>query len=216
MSSVVILSRDPQRALQWRQALASAAHEVVAITNSARSARTLLAQHQPRAVISDLRLIDGTALAMVHWLAGEPDGQRPAIVVVAHDTSDALLREAMFAGADNFHLDRPDGDSLAACLQQTLRGESTLSPALARVLLDHFDRLAPRGIDSRAVDATQSPLQLEPDERALLVDVAAGMEMSEVVEQRNLQPHHLGVLARAIYRKLQWDRRAGSLSLLAA
>lgn len=214
VSSVVLVTRDPQQALLWRDHLSvNRQYEVVAITNAARSARALLQQHRPRVVVCELRLLDGTALAMIQWLAGEPDAVRPTIVVVTPDPQDPLLREATRSGADNFYISGREGDTLAACVRRTLLGESTLTPALAQALLDHFERLAPRARDWNPIDAVQSPLQLEPDERDLLVRVAAGIGIDELAEQRSLHPHGLGVLARAIFRKLQWDQRAGSLSL---
>ncbi len=214
VSSVVLVTRDPQQALLWRDHLSvNRQHEVVAITNAARSARALLQQHRPRVVVCELRLLDGTALAMIQWLAGEPDSTRPAIVVVTPDPQDPLLREATRSGADNFFISGREGDTLAACVRRTLLGEATLTPALAQALLDHFERLTPRSRDWNPIDAVQSPLQLEPDERDLLVRVAAGIGIDELAEQRSLHPHGLGVLARAIFRKLQWDQRAGSLSL---
>lgn len=214
MSSVVIVTRDPQQALQWRDHLSvNRQYEVVAVTNAARSARALLQQHRPRVVVCELRLLDGTALAMIQWLAGEPDATRPTIVVVTPDPHDPLLREATRSGADNFYISGREGDTLAACVRRTLLGESTLTPALAQALLDHFERLAPRSRDFNPIDAAQSPLQLEPAERDLLIRVAAGVGIDELAEQRSLNPHGLGVLARAVFRKLQWDQRAGSLSL---
>lgn len=213
VTRVVIVSRDPQRSLQWRRELAVASHDVVAITNAARSARALLQRHEPRVVLCELRLLDGTATAMIQWLACEPDAQRPAIVVVAHDVHDPLLREAMRSGADNYFLDGGDGESLVAAVRQALQGESALAPALARALLDHFDRTAPLAHERPSVDAVQSPLQLEPDERELLLRVATDIELPDLAEQRGVRPQALGALARSVWRKLQWDRRAGSLTL---
>ena len=100
MSRIVLVVRDPALALQWRSELAGAGtHEVVAVTNGARSAQALLQQHRPHVVVCDLRLIDGTALAMIQWLALQP--QRPLVVAVARDASEPLLLEALRAGADN-------------------------------------------------------------------------------------------------------------------
>jgi len=214
VSSVILVTRDPQQAIQWRgQLMAGHQHDVVAITNSARSARALLKQHRPRVVVCDLRLLDGTALAMIQWLASEPDAQRPAIIVVAPDDTDPLLREAMRAGADNYHVPGPHADTLLGCVRKTLLGESTLTPSIAHALLDHFDRNAHRKGDWSPIDEVQSPLYLTPPERELLVRVAAGRELQQLAEQHALQPHALGAAVRGICRKMQWDQRAGSLSL---
>jgi DNA-binding NarL/FixJ family response regulator len=214
VSSVVLVTRDPQQAIQWRDQLTAAQqHQVVAITNAARSARALLAQHRPRVVVCDLRLLDGTALAMIQSLASEADAQRPVIIVVATDGADPLLREAMRSGADNYHVPGPQCDTLSVCVRKTLLGESALTRSIALALLDHFDRATQRRGDWTPIDEVQSPLQLAPQERELLLRVASGRDLQQLAEQHALNPHVLGVAVRAIYRKIQWDQRAGSLSL---
>jgi len=60
MSRIVLVVREPALALAWRDVLAAGGHEVVAVTNAARSAR-------------------GTWLSSVDCLApdGQPKLQRP-------------------------------------------------------------------------------------------------------------------------------------------
>jgi DNA-binding NarL/FixJ family response regulator len=198
--------------MAWRSELtAGQQHEVLGITNAARSARAMLLQHRPKLVIADLRLLDGTSMAMIQWLASEPDATRPTIVVVSADANDPLIAQAMIAGADNLYL--VGQGTLLDCVTRTLRGESTLTPALAQGLLDHFDRSLRSMSTWAALDATESPLQLEPQERALLLRVATGNSLAQLSEQRNVHPHVLGMQARHILRKVHWDQRAGALTL---
>ena len=215
MSTAVLVTRDPHQALAWRSELTPGQHhEVVGITNAARSARTMLLQHRPKVVIAELRLLDGTAMAMIQWLASEPDAVRPTIVIVSSDANDPLIAQALMAGADNLYL--VGNGSLLDCVNRTLRGESSLTPPLAQTLLDHFDRSLRSMSTWAALDATESPLQLEPHERALLLRVASGNSLAQLADQRNLHPHVLGMQARHILRKVQWDQRAGALTLQVA
>jgi DNA-binding NarL/FixJ family response regulator len=211
MSCIVLVAREPPLALAWRGVLAAGGHEVVAVTNAARSARALLSQHQPDLVLCELRLIDGTALAMIHWLAALP--QRPLIVAVAQDETDALLVEALRAGADNlFALGAATG-SLLGTVNQTLSGETAVSTTLAHALLDHFERArTPRSLGPSVGDQ-QSPLQLEPGQRELLMRLAAGYRLDQVAQASGMAPRALGQRLRAIVRKMQWDVRAGALTL---
>jgi len=210
MSRIVLVVREPALALAWRSVLAAGAHEVVAVTNAARSARGLLSQHQPHLVLCDLRLIDGTALAMIEWLAALP--QRPLIVAVGSDDGDALLLPAMRAGADNVCVAQADAQSLLDVVNQTLRGETSLSTPMAHALLDHFERARPRQ-HAMSVGDEQSPLQLEPAQRDLLMRLAAGYRVDQVAAACRLSAAELRRRLRAIVRKLQWDVRAGSLTL---
>jgi len=211
MSRIVLVVREPAQALAWRSVLAGGAHEVVAVTNAARSARDLLAQHRPHLVVCELRLIDGTALAMIQWLAALP--QRPLIVAVARDEGDALLVEALRAGADNLCVLTAHAESLLATVNQTLRGETALSTPMAHALLDHFERMRTPRAHALSVGDEQSPLQLEPAQRDLLMRLAAGYRIEQVAALCRVSAGELGQRLRTIVRKLQWDVRAGSLTL---
>jgi len=211
MSRIVLVVREPAQALAWRSVLAAGTHEVVAVTNAARSARGLLSQHQPHLVLCELRLIDGTALAMVQWLATLP--QRPLIVAVAQDENDALLMEALRAGADNPCIASAGAESLLDTVNQTLRGETALSTPMAHALLDHFERMRVPRAHALSVGDEQSPLQLEPSQRELLLRLAAGYRLEQVAAACRVSAGELGRRLRAIVRKLQWDVRAGSLTL---
>ena len=211
MSRIALVVREPAQALAWRNALACGCHEVVAVTNAARSARQLLAQHQPQLVLCDLRLIDGTALAMIQWLAALP--QRPLMVAVADVDGDALTVEALRAGADNVFVRGAHADALLTIVDQTLRGETALNTPLAHALLDHFERARPPRNHGLTVDDEQSPLQLEPAQRDLLMRLAAGYRADQVAAACRMSVGELGRRLRAIVRKLQWDVRAGALTL---
>ncbi|HET7527319.1 MAG TPA: hypothetical protein VFK10_15365 [Burkholderiaceae bacterium] len=211
MSRIVLVVREPALALSWRGVLAAGGHEVVAVTNAARSARALLAQHQPDLVLCEVRLIDGTALAMIEWLAALP--QRPLVVAAAPDEGDALLLPALRAGADNVSVLHAHPESLLAVVNQTLRGETALSTPMAHALLDHFERSRAPRQHALSIGDEQSPLQLEPPQRELLMRIAAGYRPDQVAAACRLSAAELGRRLRAIVRKLQWDVRAGSLTL---
>jgi len=213
MSRIVLVVREPALALQWRSELAAGGlHEVVAVTNGARSAQALLQQHRPHLVVCDLRLIDGTALAMIQWLALQP--QRPLVVAVSRDESEPLLLEALRAGADNLCVLSDEGaPAVAACVEQTLRGETALTAPVARALLDHFERShALLGRHRRPGDE-QGALELEAPQRELLMRLAAGYRLQQLAEAQMVPMRLLGQRLRSVVRKLQWDVRAGALTL---
>jgi DNA-binding NarL/FixJ family response regulator len=212
MSRIVLVVREPSLALQWRSELAAGErHEVVAVTNGARSAQALLQQHRPQVVVCDLRLIDGTALAMIQWLGLQP--QHPLVVAVARDASEPLLLEALRAGADNLCVLTDGAPTLAACVDQTLRGETALTAPIARALLEHFERShALLGRHRRPSDE-QGALELEAPQRELLMRLAAGYNVEQLAQAQTVATRVLGQRLRAVVRKLQWDVRAGSLTL---
>jgi DNA-binding NarL/FixJ family response regulator len=210
MSRIVLVAREPSPASPWRNELVSiGSHEIVAATSAARAVRALVEQHRPDVVVCELRLDDGTAMAMIQWLALQP--QRPLIVAVAQDEFDPLLFEALRGGADNLCLSGDAPGALATCVGQTLRGETTLTPPIARALFDHFERChAQLG---RTVDDEQSPLQLETPQRELLMKLAVGYRLEQLAQAQQVTPRALGQRLRTIVRKMQWDLRAGSLAL---
>lgn len=210
MSRIVVLARDPATAQQWRgELVAVGGHEVVAVGASSLSARALLELHKPAVVVCELRLADGTALAMIQWLALQP--QRPLIVGVAHDEAEPLLYQALRSGADNVCGAGGTPGALAVCVNQTLRGETGLTQPIARALLEHFEQLHAQL--THTVGDEQSPLQLEPPQRELLMKLAVGYRIDQIAQAQQLSSRALGQRLRAIVGKLQWDLRAGALAL---
>lgn len=213
MTRIVLVARDPAVALQWRNELtAGTAHDVVAVTNSVQKAQALLDVHRPQLVICDLRLIDGTSLAMIEWLGLRP--QRPLVLAVARDEAEPLLLPALRAGADNVCVLNDGESGVLSCVAQTLRGETALTRPVARALLDHFEhshaQLRGRGV---MVGEEQSPLGLEAPQRELLMRLAAGYDLEQLARAQTVATRALGQRLRSIVRKLQWDARAGSLTL---
>jgi DNA-binding NarL/FixJ family response regulator len=210
MSRIVLVAREPSPAPAWRGELASiGGHEIVAATPSARSARALVEKHHPDMVVCELTLDDGTAMAMIQWLALQT--QRPLIVAATHDEFDPLLFEALKSGADNLCCSGDAPGALAACVGQTLRGETILTSSIARALLDHFERSQARL--GHTVDDEASPLQLETAQRELLMKLAVGYRVEQLAQAQQASPRALGQRLRTIVRKMQWDLRAGSLAL---
>jgi DNA-binding NarL/FixJ family response regulator len=147
---------------------------------------------------------------MIEWLGALP--QRPLIVGLTTDVSDALAIQALRGGADNLCLLPTHTDTLLAVVNQTLRGETVLTTPLAHALLDHFERNRPPRFNSASVGDAQSPLQLEPAQRELLMRLAAGYRVDQVAAACRVSAAELGQRLRAIVRKLQWDVRAGALT----
>ena len=213
MTRIVLVARDPAVALQWRNELtAGAAHDVVAVTNSVQKAQRMIDMHRPQLVVCDLRLIDGTSLAMIDWLGLQP--QRPLVLAVARDEAEPLLLQALRAGADNVCVLNDGASGVLSCVDQTLHGETALTRPVARALLDHFEhshaQLRGRGV---MVGDEQSPLGLEAPQRELLMRLAAGYDLEQLGKAQTVATRALGQRLRSIVRKLQWDARAGSLTL---
>jgi DNA-binding NarL/FixJ family response regulator len=140
------------------------------------------------------------------------------VLVVARGEGDPLLLDALREGADSFY-DPGDraAEPLAAHARDTLDGNADIAPWIARHLLDHFERrFHAQSMQQLRVEDMSSPLALTPDERVLLRQLAMGLRLSDVARYEKVPPRALSARVREIYRKMQWDLRAGDLTLQAA
>ena len=223
MSTVFIVRRDAQRNAATRASLeASRGASVVGTSATLYRARSEIARLDPDLVMVDLRVEDGAALSLVRDLR-ERRADRPRVLLVAADAADPLLFCTLAAGADAYMLES-DVAVAPAALQRLARGEAALAPPLAWELLQFFGEpiSAPRdqpAPDDRALDwhtHAANPMRLSPGERRLAQMVAQGARLPEVAAAMALSLEAVGRRVGNIYRKLSWDVRSGSLSLLAA
>jgi DNA-binding NarL/FixJ family response regulator len=216
MKTVLLAGHAPAQNQAWIQELqASGDWRILGPVQSFGAARVLLQRHQPDLLIAELRLIDGTALDMIRLLRVRLHDTSTQVLVVARGEGDLLLLDALQEGADSFYdAADPKADPLAVHANDTLAGGADIAPWIARRLLDHFERR--REVASSAVDELISPLALSADEVLLLRLLARGRRLGDIAKSDRVAPRVLSARVRAIYRKMQWDLRAGDLSLLAA
>lgn len=219
MKTVLIAGHAPAQNKAWLDELtATGQWHVLDPVTSFSQARVLLHRQNPDLLIAELRLLDGSVLDMIRVLRLGRHYLDTQVLVVARGEGDPLLLDALQEGADSFYdPSDPAAEPLAAHARDTLDGNADIAPWIARHLLDHFERrFHDNPMQKSAVEEMISPLALTFDERMLLRQLAMGLRLADVARYEKVAPRALSAKVRAIYRKMQWDLRAGDLTLEAA
>ena len=212
MPSIVLLQRDHEASPHLRSLLeGSGRFEVTGLCHTVAEARTLLHAARPDILMTDLRVQDGDVTGLLLDLRHPGARNRPHVLVTMVSHDDALLLDALRAGADGYWVHARSPELLIDTLQQLARGESPMSPMIARQVLTHFDTTALPPADSMA-DAL-NPLVLTGTEREILQWVAQGYLIDEIAQQWHASVHTVACCIRRVYHKLQFDLRANGLSL---
>lgn len=215
MPSVVLLQRDHEASPRLRALIdATDRFWVTDEVHTVEHARRLLRQGVPDILVTDMRVQDGDVQPLLFELrqAGRTAAPHVLVTMVSHD--DALLLEALRAGADGYWVHSKTPDALISTLEQLWRGESPISPTIARQVLSHFRAPATRRYDTTT--ESLDPLVLTGVEQEILHWAAQGYLIDEIAQQWHASVHSVACGVRRVYHKLQFDRRASLLSLRAA
>jgi len=209
MPSLALLQRDHEASPHLQAMIErSGRFDVIGLWHTVAEARTALAVRRPEVLMTDLRVQDGDATPLLRDLRSPMRPARPAqphvlVTLVSHD--DQLLLDALRAGADGYWVHAGAPGLLVTTLEQLARGESPMTPTIARHLLGHFDREARRH--------PKGPFALTGTERAILQQLAQGYLVDEIATTWHASVHSIACGVRRVYHKLQFDRRASGLSL---
>ena len=223
MTTVFIARRGAQRTRASQAQLeASRELKVLGVADSLYRAQSALPALDPDTLLIDLRLEDGSALSLVLGLR-DRQAERPKVMLVAPDAAEPLLFVTLCAGADAYLLEA-DLPTAASALRRMVAGEAAMAAPLAAQLLQFFNEPlgAPTralGVNERALDwrtNAANPMRLSPGERRLTQALAEGARSGELAARMSQSVEAIGRRIGNIYRKLSWDVRSGSLSLLAA
>jgi DNA-binding NarL/FixJ family response regulator len=218
MTTVFIARRHASQAHRSQASLQSSRSlRVLGVASSLFRTREGLARHDADLLFIDLRLEDGAALSLVRELR-ERGGERPRVIVCAARADDPLLFSTLVSGADAYLL---DADDARLAVERFAAGAASMAAIIATQALAYFPerpRADLEGDDRRLDWHTQAanPLRLSPGEWRLLQLVAQGATSGEVAARTAQSLESIGRRIGNIYRKLSWDVRSGSLSLLAA
>ena len=212
MSRVFLLLHDPLVAARMRATLAAAGGlEVVGWVNTIAQARAQLGPARAALVLADLQLADGWLTTFLPELTNEARHGRPRVLAATLSLGDSQLLEALCHGADGYLVQGGSPESLVQAVQQALAGEAAMAPEIARQVKAHFDALDWDPTDF--VGESLNPLHPNDNERLLLQWVASGYLPHEIARHMKITVNEVGRRIRTLYRKLQYDLRAGALTL---
>lgn len=181
--------------------------EVVGEAGDGRHGLAVVAATSPDVVLSDAQMpvLDGVGLVRA-LRESHPD--LPVVILTTFD-DDALVREALAAGATGFLLKDSAPEELVHAMESVCSGGLVIDPRVARAALTR-----PAPVDESADEA--GPLTvLTPAERVVATHVATGATNAEIADALVLAEGTVKNHVSALLRKLD-QRDRTSLALLLA
>ena len=235
MLKVYLVEDDPLVSQHVRDTL-DEAPGIRCVGHAARlaTARSELPQCRPDVLLSDLGLPDGDGTELIGELSHAPaiDGVwHPHILVFSVFGDEARVIRAIEAGADGYFLKGCTAEELVRAVQQAARGESPISPAIARHLLKRFrddgwpepsadaDEPAPEAPSTDLMDLelpTRADHEVSAREHEVLRLVAQGYVSEEIAERLLTTPRAVATHVRNVYRKLQLGQRSRAVEASAS
>lgn len=154
--------------------------EIVGEVSDGRSALDLVLKARPDVAFLDIAMPGLNGIEVAERAAREAPNTR-VVMLSMHNTSNHVVR-ALRAGAAGYLLKDAAADELPVLLRAVMNGETYLSPAIAKHVVDGFLQ---RG--SGEVDAADNPVELlTPRQREILQLVAEGRSTKEVASLLSL------------------------------
>ncbi len=181
------------------------AHGIEVVGEAADGSEVLAAldRHRADVVLMDLRMPNVDGIAALELLRRQP--QPPAVLVLTtFDTDDQVLR-ALRRGAAGFLVKDTPPTEIVRAIELVAAGESMLSPAVTRRLID---RLAGDGDATlRHAEALAVLSELSPRDREIASAIAQGRSNAAIASELHLSVATVKSHVSAILAKLRLENR---------
>jgi DNA-binding NarL/FixJ family response regulator len=158
--------------------------------------------HRPQVVLMDIRMPHLDGIAATARLRAMPTP--PEILVLTTFHADAYVLDALRAGASGFLLkDTPPTEILAA-IRHVAGGGTTLSPSVARTVIDHIAQSA--GDQGRA-SAEAALARVTEREREVAVEIGRGLSNAEIADTLFLSEATVKAHVSRLLTKLDLNNR---------
>ena len=178
---------------------------VVGQAGNLKDARKAIRQNDFDVMLLDLNLGDGDGLELIDVMKSQhPHAE--AIVVSVMETEEQVLR-AFELGATGYLVKNSWFGNYPQAVLQVANGGASITPSLARRLLQRYDKRAAPSMPASPAEASAAD-RLSTREREVLRMVAAGNTSAEIGVKLEISAMTVNTHIKNIYRKLQVRTRA--------
>jgi DNA-binding NarL/FixJ family response regulator len=176
----VVIAEDHQVIRRAFAATLSLEPDIVVVGQAADGVEAIemVRAWRPDIVLMDLQMPRGGGIPAIQRIVSEHP-RTQVIVLTTFDTDD-LVFEAVAAGAQAYLLKEASEQEILATIRAVKRGESALSPRIARTVLDGLRSLQPA--TARSGDEVQPVEPLTAREESILALVAEGRSNRSIAE----------------------------------
>jgi len=174
---------------------------VVGEAGTGRQAAELAASLTPDVVILDLNMPELNGVDAARQIVGT--APHTAVLILTMYDDDALVFQAMQAGARGYVLKSADPDTILAAVRSVARGEAIFGAALAQRLSHWFATMG---------DHRGPFVQLTPRENEALELIARGWGNPAIAERMGVSAKTVRNLVSNIFTKLQVADRAAAIA----
>lgn len=202
---IFILEDDvPTRESLQRRITSDTRYAVAGAVGTIAEATKMLALVGVDVLLVDLQLPDGNATGLINdHTNARPDV--PVLVISVFGDEQRVIG-AIEAGARGYLLKDDSGEELVESIQRVRNGESPISPAIARHLIQRFQPAVAK------MPETESPEQaLSEREMEVLRLASKGLTYQETANALGVTVNTIGTYTRRIYTKLAVSSRAQAL-----
>ena len=174
---------------------------VVGLAATGREAVELAASLTPDVVVLDLNMPELNGVDAARQIVGT--APHTAVLILTMYDDDALVFQAIQAGARGYLLKSADPDTVLAAVRSVARGEAIFGAALAQRLSQWFT----------SMDEHRGPfVQLTPRENQALNLIARGWGNPAIADRMGVSPKTVRNLVSNIFAKLQVADRAAAIA----
>ncbi|HEX5860767.1 MAG TPA: response regulator transcription factor [Nocardioides sp.] len=169
--------------------------EIVGEGDNGQEAVELVRRHRPDLALLDVRMPGMDGIEATRRICAEPALRATRVVVLTTFADDALLADAIRAGASGYLLKSMPPETIRSSVRAAADGQTTLAPALLeRLLKDYADRRPP---------TSPALARLTERETDVLRELAAGRSNLEIAGALHVSEGTVKTHVAAILRKLE-------------
>lgn len=205
MISVLVVDDQPLVRQAVRDILTDGGVQVVGEAATGREAVVSAAELAPDVVLMDIRMPDMDGIAATEEICGRASDAGPRVLILTTFEEDDYVVAALRAGASGFIGKGAEPDDIVRAVRTIHAGESLLSAAATRALIERSVRGAAAVPSTAHADVLA---RLTAREREVLLLVAGGRTNHEIAADLTISPHTAKTHVNRIMSKVDARDRA--------